>query len=95
MAKSNNESGGGGNSHDGAVAKTNTGSKKPSVEQMDLPKTAFHESNLFWGSISIAIGIVLTVVAAMMHDIRWLLIFAWVFFALGIWRVRNILAKFL
>jgi hypothetical protein len=43
------------------------------------------ERNSFWGSLSLGIGIVLTVVAAMKHDIRWLLILAGPFFLLALW----------
>jgi hypothetical protein len=43
------------------------------------------ESNLFWGPLGLASGIILTVVAAMKHDLRWLLWFAWPCFGVAIW----------
>jgi hypothetical protein len=45
------------------------------------------ESNLVWGPIGIGVSIVLTVVAAIRHDPRFLLWFAWVCFIFGSWRI--------
>ena len=45
----------------------------------------WYESNLFWGPLASAGGIILTVVAAMTHDLRWLLWFAWPCFGVAIW----------
>lgn len=37
----------------------------------------WYESTLFWSCISIAAAIVLTVIAAVMRNLRWLLVFLW------------------
>jgi hypothetical protein len=39
----------------------------------------WYQSTLLWGCIGAFLAIVLTVVAAMMKDIRWLLFVAWPF----------------
>ncbi len=49
------------------------------------PSTPWYESNIFWVPVSLAVGIILTVVAGMKHDLRWLLWFAWPFFGVAIW----------
>jgi hypothetical protein len=46
------------------------------------PSTRFPH---FWGAAGTCITIVLTVVAAMTKDLRWLLIFAWPFSGIAIW----------
>jgi hypothetical protein len=46
-----------------------------------------HESNIVWGPIGIASSLVISVVAAMKQDLRWLFIFAWPLFAIGIWKL--------
>jgi hypothetical protein len=46
-------------------------------------RTPWYESNLVWGPVNFGTGIVLAVVAAMKHDLRWLLIFAWVCLSLA------------
>jgi hypothetical protein len=43
----------------------------------------WYESTLLWGAGGIFVAIILTVVAAMMKDLRWLLIVAWPFFGLA------------
>jgi hypothetical protein len=43
-----------------------------------------HESNLVWGPIGIGCSIVLTVVAAMPHDLRFLFLVAWPCFVFGV-----------
>jgi hypothetical protein len=53
-------------------------------------KTAWYESNLLWGPLALAGAIVLTVVAATKHDLRWLLWFAWPCFAICIWWVAKL-----
>lgn len=53
----------------------------------DASMERHHESNLVWGPIGIACSIVLTVVAATKHDLRFLLWFAWPCFLLGVWRL--------
>ncbi len=39
-----------------------------------------HESNLLWGPLSLGCASVLTVVGATKHDLRWLLVAAWLLF---------------
>jgi hypothetical protein len=55
----------------------------------------WYESNLLWGPLALSAGIILTVVAAMKHDLRWLLWFAWPCFCVSIWwlarRTREII----
>lgn len=45
----------------------------------------WYESNLFWGPAALGVGILLTVVAAMKQDLRWLLWFAAPCFLLVSW----------
>lgn len=47
----------------------------------------WYESNLFWGPVALGAGILLTVVAAMKHDLRWLLWLAWPSFVFAFWTV--------
>jgi hypothetical protein len=54
-----------------------------------VPKGPFHQSTLFWGSLSAALAIILTVIAATMKDIRWLLGFAWPFTSLAVWEFSR------
>jgi hypothetical protein len=49
----------------------------------------FHQSNLFWGSVSAVFAIVIAVVVAMIKDVRWLLIFAWPFATLAVWEFAR------
>ena len=52
------------------------------------PSPSFYrafQSTLLWGCIGTAVAVVLTVVAAMMRDIRWILIFAWPFASFAGW----------
>lgn len=53
------------------------------------PKLPFHQSTLFWGCAGAVITIVLTVVAAMTKDLRWLLVFAWPFASVAIWEFAR------
>ena len=57
------------------------------VESGSIPaahKAPWYESNLVWGPVSLGAGIVLAVIPAKTkHDLRWLLIFAWVCFWLA------------
>lgn len=53
----------------------------------------FYETNSFWGFLALAIAIVTTVLAAMIHDLRWLLIVAWPFFVGTIWTTVKGLKK--
>ena len=46
-----------------------------------------HESNLVWGPLGIGSSIVLTVIAAMKHDLRFLFFAAWPCFVFGLWRL--------
>lgn len=54
-----------------------------------LPDEKHHESNLFWGPISIGLSIVLTVVAAMKNDLRFLFWGAWLFFSFGAFHLSR------
>ena len=60
------------------------------VNELQLP---WYESTLLWGALSAAIAIVLTVVAAMTQDLRWLLIIAWPFFCLFVWAFFKTVAN--
>jgi hypothetical protein len=61
----------------------------------NLSTTPWYESNLLWGPFALSVGIILAVVAATKHDLRWLLWFAWPCFAISIWwlsrRTREVL----
>jgi hypothetical protein len=45
----------------------------------------WYQTNLFWGGASSGAAIVLTVIAAMLKDLRWLLILAWPLFGVSLW----------
>ena len=47
----------------------------------------WYESNRVWGAGGISLAIVLTVVAAMKKDLRWMLALAWPFAMLAVWMV--------
>jgi hypothetical protein len=49
----------------------------------------WHESNLLWGSLGLFGAVVFTVVAAMMHDPRWLLILALPFGIMAVWSLLK------
>src|SRR6266481_4429067 len=49
----------------------------------------WYESNLLWGPVSLGAGILLAVVAAMKHDLRWLLCFAAPFFVFAAWSLLK------
>ena len=53
----------------------------------------WYESNLLWVPVTVGVGIVLTVVGAMKHDLRWLLLVAWLCFVIAAcvlgWRFRK------
>src|SRR6266403_718766 len=57
---------------------------KPSEPPAAMPPT-WYQSTLLWGSASLAVTIILTVVAAMTKDLRWLLIIAWPFSWIAVW----------
>jgi hypothetical protein len=48
------------------------------------------QSTLFWGCFATVATIVLAVVAAMIHDIRWVLLFAWPFAAFAAWEFARV-----
>jgi hypothetical protein len=58
-------------------------------ESTEPPNTPWYESNLLWVPFSLAFGIILTVVAGIEHDLRWLLWCAWPFFGASIWRIAQ------
>ncbi len=60
------------------------------------PRAPFYERNPFWACVTTAAGIILCVIAAMRHDVRWLLWFAWLLLCAGAWlAVRAIPNKIL
>lgn len=65
--------------------KMSTGQSEPVKQQ----RTPWYESALFWGFFSLGFGILLTVVAAMRHDIRWLLWFAAPCFIISAWALAK------
>ena len=59
----------------------------------DQQHSPLFESNLLWGAGALAIGIILTVVAATKQDLRWLLFIAWPFASLAGWRIFKPIAS--
>jgi hypothetical protein len=53
------------------------------------PVEKHHESNLFWGPIAIGCSIVLTVIAAKKHDLRFLFFVAWPCLVFGAWHLSK------
>jgi len=53
----------------------------------------WYQSTLLWGSASLAVTIVFTVVAAMKKDLRWLLILAWPFGCIAAWELIGYFAR--
>jgi hypothetical protein len=49
------------------------------------------QSTLLWGALCMFATIVLTVVAVMIHDFRWILALAWPFAAVAIWEFGRII----
>jgi hypothetical protein len=47
------------------------------------------QSTFLWGCVGVAGAVVLAVVAAMIHDIRWVLIFAWPFAGFAVWEFAR------
>ncbi len=52
-------------------------------------QVAWYESNLLWGPVALGAGILLAVVAAMKHDLRWLLYFAAPCFVFATWSLLK------
>ena len=52
---------------------------------------ALLQSTLFWGSACMFATIVLTVVAVMIHDARWLLFVAWPFACFAVWEFARLI----
>jgi len=77
----------GGNSHQRAVNRAAQVPVHKQVTDDNFPGVAkrmpWYESGLFWGCISLAAAIVLTVIAAMLKDLRWLLVFVWPLLAIA------------
>jgi hypothetical protein len=63
----------------------------PAVIAGDPPK--WYQSTLLWGAGSLGAAIVLTVVAAMKHDIRWLLWIAIPLFVVAFWELVGYLTR--
>jgi hypothetical protein len=59
----------------------------------DTRRVSWYESGLFWGCFSFAAALVLAVIAAMLKDLRWLLILAWPFAGVSCWVVCRELPK--
>jgi hypothetical protein len=57
------------------------------------PLQAALQSTLFWGCVAMVAAIVLAVAAAMIHDFRWGLIFAWPFAVLAVWEFVRYFSK--
>jgi hypothetical protein len=55
--------------------------------------TPWYQSTLFWGCAGAFLAIVLTVLAAMMKDIRWLLFFAWPFATFAAWEFARAISN--
>jgi hypothetical protein len=51
------------------------------------------QTNLFWGFVGISIGIWLTVIAQVLHDLRPILWAAWAIFAIPIYMISRAIAK--
>lgn len=49
----------------------------------------WYESNLLWFGLTTFIAIILTLVPAMKHDLRWLLWIAWIFASIPLWMINN------
>lgn len=47
------------------------------------------QSTFLWGCVGAFLAIILTVIAAMSHDIRWLLGFAWPFMTFAVWEFAR------
>lgn len=88
MAKDKLLKGGGGSSHQRAIVKGKQMDGEPDSVRSPSAVTngssiSWYESTLLWGAIGVFFGIVLTVVAAMKHDLRWLLVIAWPFWGMA------------
>ena len=59
----------------------------PDMNKVKSPP--FHDTNLFWSCLTSAIGIILTVVAAMKPDIRFLLPIAWFICVFPVWKLST------
>jgi hypothetical protein len=68
--------------------------KKPQQQTVPVSETPsgvpWYESNFLWGG---GIGIVLIVVAATMHNLCWLLWFAWAFFIYTVWNGTRAISR--
>lgn len=59
------------------------------VTAMPARRTSFHQSTFFWGCGGAFLAIVVTVIATMLKDVRWLLIVAWPFGAFAVWEFAR------
>lgn len=65
------------------------------IQAVGSQQLPWYESTLLWGAFGAAVAIVLTVVAAMTKDLRWMLILAWPFFVLSLWAmVKNLPSQY-
>jgi hypothetical protein len=66
------------------------------VEQPSIRSASFQsalQSTFFWGCVALVAAIVFTVLAAMIHDIRWLLVLAWPFAVFAAWEFARTCTK--
>ncbi len=63
------------------------------LERSEVGNNKWYQSTLLWGSLSLAITIVCTVVATMTKDIRWLLFAAWPFGCIAVWELLGYFIK--
>jgi len=76
------------------AAKTQGSQTPPKPPSLPSRLQSGLQSTLFWGSLSMVAAIVIAVVAAVIHDIRWILIFAWPFAVFAAWEfARNLSSK--
>ena len=53
------------------------------------PSPCWQQNTMVWGCVSLALGIVFTVIAAMAKDVRWLLTIALPFFVFAVWETAR------
>lgn len=61
----------------------------PVDENIKEQPVPWYETNLFWGPLALGVGILLAVVAAMKHDLKWLLYFAAPCFVFAAWALLR------
>jgi hypothetical protein len=61
------------------------------VGMPENPLLPWYQSTLLWGCLAAVLTIVLTVMAAMLKDLRWLLALAWPFASIAVWETARTL----